>query len=66
MAFKRIIAVDFDNTLSLNNRWLYIGEPNLPLISFLHDAQAKGYGVVLKIINDIFYDVSNSPLHRNK
>ena len=47
MAFKRIIAVDFDNTLSLDNHWPYIGEPNLPLISFLHDAQVKGYGIVL-------------------
>ena len=41
-----IYAVDFDGTLC-ENKWPEIGEPNLPLISFLKEEQKKGNKVIL-------------------
>lgn len=41
-----IYAVDFDGTLC-ENRWPDIGDPNIPLITFLKGEQAKGNKVVL-------------------
>lgn len=47
MAYKPIIAVDFDDTLSIDGKWPEVGEPNLDLINYLLEAQSKGWSVVL-------------------
>jgi len=41
-----IIAVDFDNTLCFSN-WPELGEPNLPLISYLQQQKASGSKIIL-------------------
>ena len=46
MSRPKVYAVDFDGTLC-ENRWPEIGAPNIPLIVFLKNEQAKGALVVL-------------------
>jgi hypothetical protein len=41
-----IIAVDFDNTLCFSN-WPELGEPNLPLISYLQQQKSSGSKIIL-------------------
>lgn len=41
-----IFAVDFDGTLC-ENKWPEIGDPNIPLITFLREEQNKGNKVIL-------------------
>lgn len=42
-----IIAVDFDNTLSLGTRYPYIGKPNTELFSLLNSLQKLGHTLIL-------------------
>lgn len=46
MANNKIIAVDFDGTLCVNN-WPYIGEPNLEIINYIKDERKKGNKIIL-------------------
>lgn len=43
----KIIAVDFDGTLTCNGRWPQIGAPNVALITALRDRQQKGDKLIL-------------------
>ena len=45
--YRRVIAVDFDGTLSLDTLYPYIGKPNKPLFSYLIDRKNKGDAIVL-------------------
>lgn len=43
----KIIAVDFDGTLTCNGRWPSIGEPNIALITALRNRKQKGDKLIL-------------------
>ena len=45
--YKKIIAVDFDGTLSMGARYPALGEPNLPLIEKLNNWQDYGNRIIL-------------------
>lgn len=42
-----IIAVDFDNTLSLGTHYPYLGQPNQPLIHALTQLHELGHTIIL-------------------
>lgn len=42
-----IICVGFDDTLSLGNRYHYIGKPNTELFSLLNSLQKLGHTIIL-------------------
>ncbi len=44
---NKIIAVDFDGTLSLGVRWPEVGEPNERLINYLKKEKAAGTRIIL-------------------
>lgn len=44
---SKIIAVDFDGTLCVGDRWPNIGEPNTPLINYILERQKQGAKLIL-------------------